>query len=90
MRIDDNMEVAEFVEKPSDPDVIQGLAISQSAREKMRDPGTRDYCLASMGIYIFNAKTLVDALESQATDFGKEIIPALLGKAKIHSYIFDD
>ena len=32
----------------------------------------------------------MDALESQAKDFGKEIIPALLGKAKIHSYIFDD
>ena len=90
MRIDDNMEVAEFVEKPLDPGVIQGLAISKSARDKMRDPGTRDYCLASMGIYIFNAKTLVDALKSQAKDFGKEIIPALLGKAKIHSYIFDD
>ena len=90
MRIDDNMEVAEFVEKPSDPEVIKSLAISQSARDKMRDPGTRDYCLASMGIYIFNAKTLVDALESQAKDFGKEIIPALLGKAKIHSYIFDE
>lgn len=90
MRIDDNMEVAEFVEKPSDPEVIKSLAISQSARDKMRDPGTRDYCLASMGIYIFNAKTLVDALKTQAKDFGKEIIPALLGKAKIHSYIFDE
>ena len=90
MRIDDNMEVAEFVEKPSDPEVIKSLAISQTARDKMREPGTRDYCLASMGIYIFNAKTLVDALESQAKDFGKEIIPALLGKAKIHSYIFDE
>ena len=90
MRIDDNMEVTEFVEKPSDPDVIQGLAIGKSARDKMREPGTGDYCLASMGIYIFNAKTLVDSLESQAKDFGKEIIPALLGKAKIHSYIFDD
>ena len=90
MRIDDNMEVAEFVEKPSDRNVIQGLAIGKSARDKMRDPGIRDYCLASMGIYIFNAKTLVAALESQAKDFGKEIIPALLGKSKIHSYIFDD
>ena len=90
MRIDDNMEVEEFVEKPSDPEVIKSLAISQSARDKMRDPGNRDYCLASMGIYIFNAKTLVDALKTQAKDFGKEIIPALLGQAKIHSYIFDE
>jgi len=43
-----------------------------------------------MGIYIFNANTLNDALDSEQTDFGKEIIPGLLGKVRMHSYIFDD
>jgi glucose-1-phosphate adenylyltransferase len=43
-----------------------------------------------MGIYIFNAKTLIDALATDAADFGKEIIPALLGKAKMCSYVFDE
>ena len=90
MRINDKLEVTEFVEKPTDPKIIQGLAVGESVRTKMKDPGTRDYCLASMGIYVFNAKVLIDALKSDATDFGKEIIPGLLGQAKICSYVFDD
>ncbi len=90
MRVDEHLEINEFVEKPTDPDVIRGLAVGQSVKQKMKDPGDSDYCLASMGIYVFNAKTLVDALDSDTTDFGKEIIPSLLGKAKMCSYVFDD
>lgn len=90
MRINDDLEITEFVEKPTDPDVIKGLAVGESVTKKMKDPGGRDYCLASMGIYLFNAKTLESALASDTTDFGKEIIPGLLGEAKMCSYVFDD
>lgn len=90
MRINDQLEVTEFVEKPTDPEVIRGLAVGERVRRKMHDPGDRDYCLASMGIYVFNASTLIDALKTKTTDFGKEIIPGLLGKAKLHSYVFDN
>jgi glucose-1-phosphate adenylyltransferase len=90
MRINENLEVTEFVEKPTDPEVIKSLAVGDSVRKKMKNPGNRDYCLASMGIYVFNANTLIDALKTDTTDFGKEIIPALLGKSKMCSYVFDD
>jgi len=90
MRINENLEVLEFVEKPTDPDVISGLAVGESVRKKMHEPGDKDYCLASMGIYVFNAKTLIESLDSDTTDFGKEIIPGLLGKAKMSSYVFDE
>jgi glucose-1-phosphate adenylyltransferase len=90
MRVNDNLEITEFVEKPTDPEVIKGLAVGESVRRKMHNPGDEDYCLASMGIYVFNAKTLIDALDSDAADFGKEIIPSLLGKEKICSYVFDE
>lgn len=90
MRINDDLEITEFVEKPTDPEVIKGLAVGDSVTKKMKDPGDREYCLASMGIYIFNAKTLEAALDSETTDFGKEIIPGLLGESKMCSYVFDD
>jgi glucose-1-phosphate adenylyltransferase len=90
MRVNDDLEVTEFVEKPKDPEVIKGLAVGNSVLDKMHNPGEKDYCLASMGIYVFNAKTLVEALNTVATDFGKEIIPGLLGKAKMCSYVFDE
>ena len=60
MRIDDHLNVTEFVEKPTDPEVIRGLTVGKVVTDKMKDPGDRAYCLASMGIYVFNAKTLVD------------------------------
>ncbi|MEO0508790.1 MAG: glucose-1-phosphate adenylyltransferase [Verrucomicrobiota bacterium] len=90
MRVDDAQEITEFVEKPTDPEVIKGLAVGDSVKKKMRDPGDKDYCLASMGIYVFNAKTLHEALDSDTTDFGGEVIPALLGKSKLYSYVFDE
>ena len=90
MRINDDLEITEFVEKPTDPEVIKGLAVGNGVRQKMKDPGDRDYCLASMGIYVFNANTLIEALKTDTTDFGKEIIPGLLGQSKMCSYVFDD
>ena len=89
MRIDDNLEILEFVEKPTDPKIIRGLAVGDSVRKKMHEPEDKEYCLASMGIYVFNGKTLIEALDSDTTDFGKEVIPGLLGKAKMCSYVFD-
>ena len=48
--------------------------------------------LASMGIYIFNRKLLLDLLQKEnkdATDFGKEIIPGCINKYKVQSFQYD-
>jgi glucose-1-phosphate adenylyltransferase len=42
-----------------------------------------------MGIYVFNRTALADALENKMTDFGKEIIPGLLGKKRLFAHIFE-
>jgi glucose-1-phosphate adenylyltransferase len=51
--------------------------------------------LASMGIYIFDMKVLVPALEADAAratahDFGKDIIPDLISKVPVYAYRFYD
>jgi glucose-1-phosphate adenylyltransferase len=51
--------------------------------------------LASMGIYIFDLDVLTRALEQDAArptnhDFGKDIIPALIGEVPVFSYRFYD
>lgn len=88
MRIKDNLEIVEFVEKPTDPAVIKGLEIPESIENTLPKKPTQKCCLASMGIYIFNRKTMMEALDNTMTDFGKEVIPSLLGNAKLTSYIF--
>jgi glucose-1-phosphate adenylyltransferase len=63
--------------------------------EKPRNLPASDQVLASMGIYIFDMKALVPALEEDAQhatshDFGKDILPAIIGKAPIYAYRFYD
>jgi glucose-1-phosphate adenylyltransferase len=85
LRAEADCSIAEFVEKPTDPEVIRQLVFSS---DKLSEDGD-DKCLASMGIYVFNVGTLRKALASDHTDFGKEIIPGLLGKIPMHAYVFD-
>jgi len=79
MAIDENDLITDFVEKPADPPPMPG------------DP-TRS--MASMGIYIFNARFLYKELErdihdpNSSHDFGKDIIPRAVknGNAAAHPF----
>jgi len=89
MRVADDLAITEFVEKPKDPAIIAGLAISPKLEATLAAKSQEKQCLASMGIYVFSREVLRTALENNMKDFGKEVIPALLGKAKLFSYIFE-
>jgi glucose-1-phosphate adenylyltransferase len=78
--VDESERVTGFQEKPPTPTTM---------------PGSSDYVLASMGVYIFDTEVLIRSLgsdESEATrhDFGKDIIPALIHEAPVYSYRFYD
>lgn len=81
MKIDEQKRIVEFMEKPADPPSI---------------PGKPGISLASMGIYIFNAAFLYEQLikdadtRSSSRDFGKDIIPAVIGKYRVFAYPFLD
>jgi glucose-1-phosphate adenylyltransferase len=89
MRVQDDLAISEFVEKPKDPKIIESLAISDKLQAKLSNPTGEKHCLASMGIYVFNRKALADALDNDMKDFGKEVIPALLGKKKLFAHVFE-
>lgn len=89
MRVNEDLTVAQFVEKPKDPAVIAGLALSPAIEAKLSGRNGEPRCLASMGIYVFNRSALREALENHMTDFGKEVIPGLLGRAKLSAHIFE-
>lgn len=77
--------IESFIEKPAKellPDWESDVS------EQMKAEG-KNY-LASMGIYIFNKKLLVDLMANPDTkDFGKEIIPQAVGNKKILSYQYE-
>jgi len=81
MGIDEKYWVRKFVEKPDQPFPI---------------PGDPQRCLASMGIYIFKASFLLNELCRDATvlksshDFGKDVIPKLIGTHRVRAFPFQD
>jgi glucose-1-phosphate adenylyltransferase len=89
MRVNDDLSIAQFVEKPKDPAIINSLTLSDALEAKLHSSAGEKHCLASMGIYVFNRSVLAEALDNNSTDFGKEVIPALLGKKRLFAYIFE-
>lgn len=86
MKIDSKCRITEFQEKPGPVKDISDYRIPDKYLNTSKPD--RQY-LASMGIYIFNADLLEKALEGSDNDFGKEVIPAILAKNPVNSYIFD-
>jgi glucose-1-phosphate adenylyltransferase len=89
MRVDDNLEIKMFAEKPKDPAVIDSLTLSPALEGTLVTRSSEKRCLASMGIYLFSRGVLQDALDNQMTDFGKELIPSLLGRKRLFAYVFE-
>lgn len=89
MQVNDDLSIGRFVEKPKDPAIIDSLTLSPAVEARLTAKTGEKHCLASMGIYIFNRRALADALDNTMTDFGKEIIPGLLGKKKLFAHIFE-
>lgn len=79
MHVDEKDKILEFVEKPANPPAM---------------PGRPDMALASMGIYVFDTKFLLDLLKKDAlnpkstNDFGHDLIPALVKSGKAYSHPF--
>jgi glucose-1-phosphate adenylyltransferase len=85
LKTDDEQRITEFYEKPK----LNDLGGKESpVSDEMRKAG-RIY-LASMGIYIFEAKVLYDVLDAHPNDhdFGKAIIPGAIHERKVISYPF--
>ncbi|MFN6355397.1 MAG: glucose-1-phosphate adenylyltransferase [Cyanobacteriota bacterium] len=90
MRADGEGRIREFREKPSGA-ALEAMRVDTATLGLSPEDAARRPYLASMGIYVFERKLLFDLLSShpQATDFGKEIIPAALAAGhNLQSHIF--
>jgi len=81
MEVADENRVIGFLEKPTDAPSM---------------PGRAGYCLASMGVYVFNADFLFEQLVRDADDpksshdFGKNIIPHAISRYRVYAHHFAD
>jgi glucose-1-phosphate adenylyltransferase len=81
MAVDDSLKIVDFLEKPRSPPAM---------------PGKPDRALASMGIYAFSADFLYSELQrdhedpTSSHDFGKDVIPHLVGRGLAAAHRFED
>lgn len=81
MAVDEHGRVVEFEEKPQHPKPM---------------PNKPDQALASMGIYVISRDFLYEQLIKDADDpqsshdFGKDIIPSIIGSKRVFTYSFRD
>lgn len=79
MTVDDCQRIIAFQEKPASPEPLPD------------NPGS---AMASMGIYVFNMEMLSRELQQDrdrhesSHDFGKDIIPGLIGSRRVFAYRF--
>lgn len=89
MRLDEDGRIVEFVEKPSDPAVLDRLTLDPATAGRLGAPAAS--LLASMGIYIFRRGVLRDllAVDTSQIDFGKEIIPMAIADRRVFAFLYD-
>jgi glucose-1-phosphate adenylyltransferase len=81
MAVDDSLKIVDFLEKPRSPPAM---------------PGKPDRALASMGIYAFSADFMYSELQrdhedpTSSHDFGKDVIPHLVGRGLAAAHRFED
>lgn len=85
LKTNSESEIVSFVEKPAKELLPEWKS---EVSDEMKILGK--HYLASMGIYIFNRKLLIELMSNPDTkDFGKEIIPQAVGNKKILSYQYE-
>ena len=87
MKVDKNGFIPRFIEKPKSEQL--GDWVSEVSPEHQQ---SGKVYMASMGIYIFNRKTLSQLFDAhpEAADFGKEIIPAAIESGlRVTAYQYD-
>ena len=81
MNIDAEGRVTSFIEKPARAEPM---------------PGSSDHFLANMGVYVFNVGFLIEQVTRDADektsshDFGKDVIPYVLPRYRVHAHRFAD
>ncbi|MCK5861454.1 MAG: glucose-1-phosphate adenylyltransferase [Candidatus Hydrogenedentes bacterium] len=90
MKVNARCDIRRFIEKPSDPAVLDSLITPQPVFDHFGLQADGKDFLASMGIYAFKAEVLEKLLSQNPDwiDFGKELIPNSLKSHKVAAHMF--
>jgi glucose-1-phosphate adenylyltransferase len=81
-------QIAGFDEKPSAAR-LAAMRSSHPDGSTVFHMDDRQPFIASMGIYLFSRRVLLDMLEHEGNDFGRQLIPAALARYRVSAYLYD-
>jgi glucose-1-phosphate adenylyltransferase len=88
-RFDRDGNIVAFEEKPK-PERLAEIGRSIPAGSTFANHTDEQPFMASMGIYVFTRRVLIEMLERHpGHDFGRELIPHALGKYRVRPYLYD-
>jgi glucose-1-phosphate adenylyltransferase len=88
LMVNDQKRIVGFVEKPTDPRVVDHLRMPTPLVTELGLDSAEEHFLASMGIYVFNREVLRQVLDNNKTDFGRHIIPEAINKSRVYGHLF--
>jgi glucose-1-phosphate adenylyltransferase len=87
-RFEHNGQIVAFEEKPK-RERLDEIGQSIPAGASFSGHAADKPFIASMGVYVFSREVLLEAIEQEgAADFGRQIIPAALGRYRVNAYLF--
>jgi len=89
MHSDAKRRIYRFEEKPKAPELLEELRIPGGLLEELGRPAGAELYQGSMGIYVFNRRVLIEALDNRHDDFGKHILPGALSRYQVYAHIFE-
>lgn len=91
MRVEQKGRVVGFLEKPQTQREVDTVAMDPAWIDAHGIESRGRECLANMGIYLFDRKTLIDLLShtEHYKDFGKEVFPAAIRSKTVQVHLFD-
>jgi glucose-1-phosphate adenylyltransferase len=90
LKADAKGKITEFYEKPDNKELLDAFRVDEVLFDNFNIESQNRKHIASMGIYIFKKQILFDMLNNNdMEDFGREIIPTSLKRAKVFAYFFD-
>jgi glucose-1-phosphate adenylyltransferase len=90
LKAESSGRIVEFKEKPTG-EALESMRVDTTNFGLSAEQAAARPYLASMGIYVFNYKKLVELLDQDPSwmDFGREIIPAAIQKYNVQSHLFN-
>lgn len=79
LKLNKENRIVSFTEKPT-RDKLSGLESWEGAERPF---------MASMGIYVFNTQVLMQLLEGDGDDFGRDVIPRAMQEKRLMGYVFE-